>query len=177
MSRGGKRQTSFDSERAREAARKSAEVRRRKREQQQETPELTDRERALAALRRALDGGNMAAMVAASKALLDLPQADPADWSSHAAVQRARNELTRKVQEIAERRREQAPGLVEEIRRAVGEGAEPSQVRGTSLDAMLVVLAETAAVSPSRLRALADLGERAQASRLEKAQRLGKLPS
>jgi hypothetical protein len=79
-------------------------------------------------------------------------------------VQKARDELTRKVQEIAERRGD--AGLVEEIRSAVGDGAE-SQVRGSSLDAMLVVLAETGAVTPSRLRALADAGERAQKKRLE----------
>jgi hypothetical protein len=37
--------------------------------------ELTDRERALRALRKATDSGNAAAVVAAAKALLDLPQA------------------------------------------------------------------------------------------------------
>jgi hypothetical protein len=76
MTRGGKRQTSFDAERAREAARRSVEARRRKRDEPEPEP-LTDREQAMAALRRALDGQNHAAMVAAAKALLEFDTSDP----------------------------------------------------------------------------------------------------
>jgi hypothetical protein len=91
MSRGGKRRSTRSG--LREAARKSAEVRRRKRERQQETRSCLTGERALAALRRALDGSNMAAMTAAAKALLDLPSADPR--TSWATVYRIDELLTR----------------------------------------------------------------------------------
>jgi hypothetical protein len=66
-------------ERMRELGRRSGEVRRRKREQREkeQLEPLTDREQAKAALRRALDGGNMAAMVAAAKALLEFDKTDP----------------------------------------------------------------------------------------------------
>lgn len=66
--------------------------------------ELSDRELAFAALRRSLDSGNAAAVVAAGKALIDLAQKDPGrDWGSHAEVLRARETLTRKLQEMAGR--------------------------------------------------------------------------
>jgi hypothetical protein len=117
---------------------------------QAEGEQLTDRERALAALRRSLDSGNAAAVVAAGKALIDFERTDPGrrDWRSHTEVQQARDKLTRKVHEIAVRRGDSR--LAEEIRIALGDGAE-SQVRGTSLDAMLVMLAETGAVTPGVL--------------------------
>jgi hypothetical protein len=63
-------------ERMREHGRRSGEARRRKREQQLEP--VGDREQALAALRRALDGNNRAAMVAAAKALIEHDQSPPA---------------------------------------------------------------------------------------------------
>jgi len=59
-------------ERMRELGRRSGEARRRNaKAKHTDELELTDREQAMAALRRALDGGNMAAMVAAAKALLE----------------------------------------------------------------------------------------------------------
>jgi hypothetical protein len=77
-------------ERMRALGRRSGEARRRRKaEQEQAAGELTDRERALAALRRALDGNNMAAMTAAAKALLDLPagNSDPRElWRLRYAV-------------------------------------------------------------------------------------------
>jgi hypothetical protein len=56
-------------ERMAELGRRSGEARRRKKQQQLEP--VGDREQAMAELRRALDGGNNAAMVAAAKALLE----------------------------------------------------------------------------------------------------------
>lgn len=77
MPRGGKRQTSFDSERAREAAKRSAEARRRKAEQRrreelEEKEELSDFDLAVQALRRNLNSGNGAGVAASAKALLEL---------------------------------------------------------------------------------------------------------
>jgi hypothetical protein len=60
------------SERMRELWRRSGKARRRKATAKQTGEfELTDREQAKVALRRALDGNNMAAMVAAAKALIE----------------------------------------------------------------------------------------------------------
>jgi hypothetical protein len=56
---------------------RGGELRRRKAKQRDELEELTDREQAMAALRRALDGRNHAAMVAAAKALIDSDQTPP----------------------------------------------------------------------------------------------------
>jgi hypothetical protein len=76
----------------RELGRRSGEARRRRREQQLEP--LTDREQAMAALRRALDGNNRAAMVAAAKALLEFDRSDPrAALSSSGAPTRIRHQF------------------------------------------------------------------------------------
>jgi hypothetical protein len=63
---------------------------------------LTDREQAMSALRRALDGKNMAAMVAAAKALIEV---DPSGPPGPMDVVDARAELVRRFDEIDERRR------------------------------------------------------------------------
>jgi hypothetical protein len=84
----------------RELGRRSGEARRRKRDQQLEP--LTDREQAMAALRRALDGNNRAAMVAAAKALIEqdrTPQAGPM------SVEDARAELNARLDAIVDHRR------------------------------------------------------------------------
>jgi hypothetical protein len=65
--------------------------------------ELSDREQALAALRRSLDSGNAAAVVAAGKALIDIDKTDP--WSSTVSVEDARAQLIAKLDEIEARRR------------------------------------------------------------------------
>jgi hypothetical protein len=159
VSRGGKRQTSFDSERAREAARKSAEVRRRKREQRQETP-VDHRSRLVAQAERELDKAektgtisNMAAFVALQRLALDQMPAtrDPRSWESHAEVQRASEEFTRKVQEIAARRREQAPGLVEEIQQAITEGADGGVLDEETAAGVLEGLYEAGLIRPGRV--------------------------
>ena len=95
MSRGGKRRTSFDSERAREAAKRSAEARRRtaekrRREELEEEGELSDFDLAVQALRRNLNSGNGAGVAASAKALLEL--AGPA---GSALVWKAGYELAR----------------------------------------------------------------------------------
>ena len=64
---------------------------------------LTDREQAMAALRRALDGGNMAAMVAAAKALLEFDRTDPR--AGMVAVEDAREQLEARLNEIEDHRR------------------------------------------------------------------------
>jgi hypothetical protein len=83
---------------------------------------LTDREQAMAALRRALDGGNKAAMVAAAKALIEhdlTPQAGPV------SVEDARAELAARLDKIAEHRA-----------RAIAEGkAELCPTCGASMQA------------------------------------------
>jgi hypothetical protein len=99
MPRGGKRQTSFDSARAREAAAKSAEARRQKRAEPE--PELSDREQAKAALRRALDGNNRAAMVAAAKALIEF---DRSPEREQVTVEDARAALDARLSAIWARR-------------------------------------------------------------------------
>jgi hypothetical protein len=66
-------------------------------------PELTDRDQAMAALRKSLSSGNAAAVVASAKALLDLPSAGPHDWGSHAEVQQAREKFGRRIEAIAAR--------------------------------------------------------------------------
>jgi hypothetical protein len=100
--RGGKRQRSFDPDRAREAAPKSAEARRRKREQAEELEPLTDREQAMAALRRALDGGNHAAAVAAAKALIEFDTSDPRSRQA-VSTEDARELFFAKLEAMAER--------------------------------------------------------------------------
>jgi hypothetical protein len=78
-------------------------VRRRKREQRQAGElELTDREQAKAALRRALDGRNNAAMVAAAKALIDF---DTSPIESGVTVDDARAQLIARLDEIEHARR------------------------------------------------------------------------
>lgn len=86
-------------ERMRELGRRSGEARRRRRDE----PELTDHEQAKAALRRALDGGNKAAMVSAAKALLEFDKSDPRDRVM--SVEDARTELDRRLDQIEEHRR------------------------------------------------------------------------
>ena len=66
-------------------------------------PELTDRELAFAALRRSLDSGNAAAVVAAGKALIDLERSDPRSWESDAVVKQAREKFGRRIEAIAAR--------------------------------------------------------------------------
>jgi len=66
-------------ERMRELGRRSGEARRRRKEQRERLEPVTDREQAMAALRRAVEGGNMAAMVAAAKTLLEVDRSDPHD--------------------------------------------------------------------------------------------------
>jgi hypothetical protein len=87
-------------ERMRELGRRSGEARRRKREQQLEP--LTDREQAMAALRRALDGGNRAAMVAAAKALLEFDRSDPR--AGMVTVEDARAQLDARLDQIVDHR-------------------------------------------------------------------------
>jgi hypothetical protein len=65
-------------ERMRELGRRSGEARRRKREERERAllEPQTDRDRALAALRRALDSANTAAATAAAKTLLELDRVE-----------------------------------------------------------------------------------------------------
>jgi hypothetical protein len=58
----------------------------------------------MSALRRALDGKNMAAMVAAAKALLDSDRSDP--WATTLTVEDARARLVARLEAIREHRRE-----------------------------------------------------------------------
>ena len=81
------------------------------REQEQREP-LTDREQAMAALRRALDGRNMAAMVASAKALLEFDQS-PRDGP--VPVEDAREALIQRLDDIEARRR--AYGGVRDVQR------------------------------------------------------------
>src|SRR5437773_2675095 len=67
-----------------------------------ELEQLTDRESALRALRRALDGQNMAAMVAGAKALIEFDTSDPRGPMD---VVDARAELNRRLDEIVDHRR------------------------------------------------------------------------
>ena len=92
-------------ERMRALGRRSGEARRRraKAKQTDEREPLTDREQAMRALRRALDGGNMAAMVAAAKALLDFDRTDPR--AGMVTVEDARDQLEARLNEIEDRRR------------------------------------------------------------------------
>jgi hypothetical protein len=90
---------------------------------QTEGPELTDRERALRALRKALDSNNAAACVAASKALIDLEPAAGDSYSGRFDLAKraaAREELARRITAIALRRGD--AGMVREIRAAVNDG-------------------------------------------------------
>jgi hypothetical protein len=64
--------------------------------------ELTDREQAKVALRRALDGNNMAAMVAAAKALIEF---DRSPERQDVTVNDAREQLEARLNEIEDRRR------------------------------------------------------------------------
>jgi hypothetical protein len=63
--------------------------------------ELSDREQALAALRRALDGGNHAAMVAAAKALLEF---DHSPRERPVTVEDAREQLEARLNAIEDHR-------------------------------------------------------------------------
>jgi hypothetical protein len=132
MPRGGKRHTSFDPERAREAARRSAEVRRRKSEEAAELEPLTDREQALAALRRSLDSNNAAAVVAAGKALIDLEPRDPR--VGMVSVEDARAQLEARLNRIEDHRRRAGQvcptcGAVLQVERADGREGSPSRLR------------------------------------------------
>jgi hypothetical protein len=90
-------------ERMRELGRRSGEARRRNaKAKQTDELELTDREQAMRALRRALDGCNMAAMVAAAKALLEFDKTEP---HGQMDVADARAELDRRLDQIEEHRR------------------------------------------------------------------------
>ena len=89
-------------ERMRELGRRSGEARRRKREQREQAGELTDREQAKVALRRALDGGNMAAMVAAAKALIEF---DHSPHTGGVTVDDARAQLDARLDKIEDHRR------------------------------------------------------------------------
>jgi hypothetical protein len=106
---GDERESSGDTnarERMRELGRRSGEARRRKREQREkeQLEPLTDHEQAKQALRRALDGGNMAAMVAAAKALLEFDKTDP--WAHHAvSVKDAHEQLAAKLDQMEEHAR------------------------------------------------------------------------
>jgi hypothetical protein len=75
----------------------------RARGKKEQLEQLTDREQATAALRRALDGQNMAAMVAAAKALLEFDKSGPHDRLM--SVEDARAELDRRLDQIEEHRR------------------------------------------------------------------------
>jgi hypothetical protein len=134
---------------------------------QPEELELSDRERALAALRRSLDSGNAAAVVAAGKALLEIAQKHPGRWESHAHVQQGADEFMRKLEAIRDRRRGLADqslasiaadalneaenavdGLVEEMRAELGDGGvldEKSAAR------MLDGLYEAGLIRPGRV--------------------------
>jgi hypothetical protein len=91
-------------ERMRELGRRSGEARRRKAKAKQtdEREPLTDREQAMAALRRALDGGNMAAMVSAAKALLEF---DHSPRDRPVTVEDAREQLEARLNAIEDHRR------------------------------------------------------------------------
>src|SRR5262245_17705838 len=67
--------------------------------------EQSDRERSKAALRRALDGGNYAAMVAAAKELI---AQDRSPDREHVSVEDARAQLDARLNEIVARRLERA---------------------------------------------------------------------
>lgn len=88
----------------RELGRRSGEARQRKAKAKQ-TGELeqSDREQAKVALRRAPDGNNMAAMVAAAKALIEF---DRSPDREHVTVEDARELLFAKLDQIDARRRE-----------------------------------------------------------------------
>jgi hypothetical protein len=79
----------------------------RARGKKEQLEQLTDRESALRALRRALDGNNMAAMVAGAKALIEFDTSDPRSRDAVSAED-ARERLMAKVEAMAER---QADGL------------------------------------------------------------------
>ena len=64
---------------------------------------LTDREKAMAALRRALDGRNMAATVASAKALIELDTSDPRARDA-VSTEDARKMFIGRIEAIAERR-------------------------------------------------------------------------
>src|SRR5215470_6600435 len=65
--------------------------------------QLTDREKALSALRRALDGRNMAATVASAKALIELDTSDPRSRDA-VSTEDVREMFIGKIEAIAERR-------------------------------------------------------------------------
>jgi hypothetical protein len=92
-------------ERMQELGRRSGEARRRKKEQREKEQRepLTDREQAMAALRRALDGGNRAAMVAAAKALLEFDRSDPR--AGMVTIEDARGQLEARLNAIEDHRR------------------------------------------------------------------------
>jgi hypothetical protein len=90
----------------RELWRRSGKARRRKATAKQTGDfELTDREQAKVALRRALDGNNMAAMVAAAKALIEF---DRSPDREQVTVEDARAQLDAKLSPIIEHRRRDA---------------------------------------------------------------------
>jgi hypothetical protein len=99
-------------------------------------------------------------VVAAGKALLEIAQKDPGrDWSSDAAVQRAKEQLTRKAQEIAERRGQAE--LAEELRAelAIDDGPSALHRGGTTLaDVIKLSLMQRARLDVDR--AAAPMGRR-----------------
>jgi hypothetical protein len=107
---------------AKRGGKRSGEARRRKREQRQagELEPANDREQAKVALRRALDGNNSAAMVAAAKALIEF---DRSPDREHVTVEDARAALAARLDAIAARRREHA----EECTACGGRGYIPKE--------------------------------------------------
>ena len=94
-------------ERMRELGRRSGEARRRKAEAKQtaELEPVGDREQAKVALRRALAGNNMAAVVASAKALIEFDQSPE---QGPMTTKDARLELAARIDEIDARRRDHA---------------------------------------------------------------------
>jgi hypothetical protein len=121
-------------ERMRALGRRSGEARRRRKaEQEQAAGELTDRERALAALRRSLNSGNAAAVVAAGKALIDLERSDPRAYDSDALVQGARDQLADNLMAMAARRQaasERGDTRRPEVCSACGQSTDLDSVMG-----------------------------------------------
>jgi hypothetical protein len=97
-----------------------------------ELEQLTDREQAMAALRRALDGNNMAAMVAGAKALIEFDTSDPRSRDA-VSTEDARERLMAKVEAMAERQADALAhrGLCPFCERAVSRAeAEALMARG-----------------------------------------------
>jgi hypothetical protein len=114
-------------------------------------PELSDRERALAALRRSLDSGNAAAVVAAGKALIDLERSDPRSHDSDALVQGARDQLAANLIAMAARRQAalekgETRGL--EICPACGQSTDLDSVMGRVVSALTMMSSRSSTAQP-----------------------------